>query len=146
MKRTRDYDDSDALTLAGTDGLLRDDVYRLHLGQSLLIGRSRKCDVSTRRSRTFLSSDESEQRRILADEEFLKVSRRHVRITYLARNQVEIWDLSKNGTWVNGKRVDRLLVPLIVDRPVEIRLVKSERLLLSHGQPSDVESTATAMA
>ncbi|MHC4472023.1 MAG: FHA domain-containing protein [Planctomycetota bacterium] len=144
MRSARDYDKTAKLTLAGTDGLLRDDVYPLYLGQSVLVGRSRKCQVSTRRSRTFLASSEVEQREILAMESFLKVSRRHVRLTYLARNQVEIWDLSKNGTYVDGKRVDRMLVPVLGEHPVEIRLAKSERLLLSQGLPADVESTATA--
>jgi pSer/pThr/pTyr-binding forkhead associated (FHA) protein len=146
MRDPRDYDSTVTLTLAGADGLLRDDVFQIRLGQSIIVGRSRKCHVSTRRSRSFLSADEMEQREILAEESFLRVSRKHTKISFLARDQVEIWDLSKNGTYVDGKRVDRLLVPVLGGDAVEIRLAKSERLLLSQGLLAEGEFSATATA
>lgn len=118
------------LTLAGTDGLLCYDRLDLTLGRSIVVGRSRGCDLSLRRSKTFLTSDEATQRRILADRAFLKVSRRHVRITFLARDHVEIWNLSRNGTWVNGERIDRILITRIPPEGVEIRLAGTETLVL----------------
>lgn len=124
------HEDAAGLTLAGTDGLLCYDRLDLNLGRSVVVGRSRGCDFSLRRSKTFLTSDEATQRRILADRSFLKVSRRHVRITFLAHDHVEIWNLSRNGTWVDGERIDRILLTRIPPEGVEIRLAGSETLIL----------------
>ncbi len=130
MRTKRGYDVSLRLDLVGVDGLLAGEVVRIELGRSIVVGRSRKCDVSTRRSRTFLRASEEEQRAILASRSFLRVSRRHARITFLDEERVEIWDLSRNGTFVDGKRVDRRLIVVADGRDVEISLAGSERLLL----------------
>lgn len=118
------------LLLTGKDGLLRYDRMDLAPGQSVTVGRSRRCRFSLRRSRTFLTANEAEQRRILGDRDFLKVSRRHCRITYLPAGNVEVWDLSRNGTWVNGMKVDRLLLTEIPEAGVEIRLGEGETIAL----------------
>jgi pSer/pThr/pTyr-binding forkhead associated (FHA) protein len=100
------------------------------LGGSVVVGRSRSCDLSTRKSRAFRQASEAEQRVILAARDFLRVSRRHVRITWRSKTQVEIRDLSRNGTWVNGVRIDRLMLPPPAEDPVEIRLANTETLRL----------------
>ena len=51
MKLSRGYDVSERLSLSGMQGMLVDDEYTICLGQSVVVGRSRKCEVSTRRSR-----------------------------------------------------------------------------------------------
>ncbi len=123
-------DNAERLLIAGVEGLLTDEELTIALGQSVIIGRSRRCHLSMRCSRAFRISDEQEQRRILDDKTFLKVSRRHLRISWLAPDQVEIWDLSRNGTWVNDKRVDRIVVGNL-DRPIRIRMADSEHLVLA---------------
>ena len=125
------YDATVTLTLSGEDGLLQGEELRIRLGESVVVGRSRRCGMSTRGSRAFLTATEEEQRLILANRSFLRVSRRHVRITFLSASYVEVWDLSQNGTFVNEKRVDRLLMGLEEERAVQIRLADSEHLLLS---------------
>ena len=118
------------LTLTGVDGTFRYDRVDLKIGQSVVVGRSRSCELSLRRSKVFLAADEEEQRRLLDDKLFLKVSRRHVQVTYLAEGHVEIWNLSKNGTWVTGARIDRLLLPESPADGVESRLAETETLRL----------------
>jgi hypothetical protein len=125
------YDSSRYLTLTGEGGLLGGEALRICLGESVVVGRSRQCDLSTRRSRTFLDASEAEQRTILENRTFLKVSRKHVRITFLGLGQAEVWDLSRNGTFVDGKRVDRIFLAVDTGRDFEIRLADAECLRLA---------------
>ena len=118
------------LDLVGTAGLLKGHRLRIPLGESVVVGRSRSCDMSTRRSRPFLRATEEVQRRILADRDFLMVSRRHVQVTFLAPDRIEIRDLSKNGTFVDDRRVDRAILSDIEGKGVEIRLSRSETFRL----------------
>jgi pSer/pThr/pTyr-binding forkhead associated (FHA) protein len=120
----------DGLVLHGETGMLAGEQVLVPLGGSVVVGRSRSCDLSTRKSRAFRQASEAEQRVILAARDFLRVSRRHVRITWRSKTQVEIRDLSRNGTWVNGVRIDRLMLPPPAEDPVEIRLANTETLRL----------------
>jgi len=131
----------DRLQLKGVEGMLRNDTLVIRIGEVVVLGRSRQCDFSTRRSKRFLTAPEDEQRRILDDRAFNKVSRRHARISFLARGQVEIRDMSRNGTFVDGKRVDRLLLKGLDGMGVEIRLADSERMRL---RPLLTDAEATA--
>jgi pSer/pThr/pTyr-binding forkhead associated (FHA) protein len=123
------------LELVGTEGLLKGHRLLIRLGESAVVGRSRGCDLSTRRSKAFLRANEETQRRILADKTFLMVSRRHVQITFHEEDRIEIRDLSKNGTFVNDRRVDRAVLDGKLDEDVELRLSRSEvfRLRRSRG-------------
>lgn len=118
------------LELIGTAGLLKGHRIHIPLGESVVVGRSRSCDLSTRRSKPFLRANEEAQRRILADRAFLMVSRRHVQVTCHAADRIEIRDLSKNGTFVNERRVDRAILDRLEDGGVEIRLSRSETFRL----------------
>jgi pSer/pThr/pTyr-binding forkhead associated (FHA) protein len=122
--------DAHRLVLEGTDGLLAGHRIRIGRGASVVVGRSRACQLSTRRSRAFLTAPEEEQIRILSDRRFLKVSRRHVEISHLEDGRIEIRDLSKNGTFVNGNRINRVLLKELGDG-LEIRLAESEILNLT---------------
>ena len=131
----------DRLQLTGLDGFLRNDTLVIRLGEVIVVGRSRTCDFSTRRSKRFLTAPAEEQRRILYDRKFNKVSRQHTRISFLARGQVEIRDISRNGTWVDGTRVDRLLLKGLDGLGVELRLADAERMRL---RPLLTEAEETA--
>jgi len=130
----------DRLQLTGVEGMLRNDTLVIRLGETVVVGRSRHCDFSTRRSKRFLTAPEEEQRRILDERTFNKVSRRHARISFLAKGQVEIRDMSRNGTFVDGNRIDRILLKGLDGMGVEIRLADAERMRL---RPllSDAEAT-----
>jgi len=124
------------LELIGIEGLLKGHRIRIPLGASVVVGRSRSCDVSTRRSKTFLRATEDVQRRILADRAFLMVSRRHVQVTFHDEDRIEIRDLSKNGTFVNDRRVDRAILNGDEGEEVEIRLSRSETFRLRRSRGS----------
>lgn len=119
------------LSLEGMEGMLAGQKFGIEMGRSVVVGRSRKCEISTRRSRRFKEASEAQQRRILKTPSFLKVSRRHVRISHLAPGRVEVWDLSKNGTFIDGRRVDRVMLEGLDASGVELRLASTERLRLS---------------
>ena len=132
----------DRLQLTGVEGMLRNDTLVIRLGESVVVGRSRQCDFSTRHSKRFLTAPEEEQRRILDERSFNKVSRRHARIRFLAKGQVEIRDMSRNGTFVDGNRIDRILLKGMDGMGVEICLADAERMRL---RPllSDADETAS---
>ncbi|MCA9321836.1 MAG: FHA domain-containing protein [Planctomycetes bacterium] len=101
------YDGSSSLELVGKSGLFEGEKARLLVGQCLVVGRSRMCDLSVARTAECqrLGKDALERHR-----SYRKISRKHLRICLLQPGEVEIEDLSTNGTAVNGHRVDKVLI------------------------------------
>ena len=99
------------LLVTGKGGVLDGERRELEHGATLVIGRSRSCDLSLRRCRRFVAS--SHQKALLDSEGFRRVSRVHCEIDYLRDGRVEIRDLSANGTLLDGRRMERprVLVP-----------------------------------
>jgi len=99
------------LLVVGHGGVLDGERRALLPGATLVVGRSRSCQLSLRRCRRFVTS--RRQHELLRSDEFQRVSRVHCEIAYLPDGRVEIRDLSRNGTWVNGRRLERprVLVP-----------------------------------
>ncbi len=112
------YDRSLQLTLKGTSGLLDGEVCPVQLGQSVTVGRSRHCDFSLKKTKRFLLG--TDRRAILAGEAFRSVSRQHLRVSFVNETMVELVNLGRNGTIVDGKRIDRLV---ILDLPLRSRSV-----------------------
>ena len=95
-------------------------------GESLVIGRSRSCHVSLQRSSLFDGPESS-------GDSFRKTSRRHFRVAFPHPDLVEIEDLSRNGTVVDGSRVDKVIVYLadLKGRAITIEFGEDEKLELS---------------
>lgn len=110
-----------ALQIRGSGGLLEGVSRKLLPGETLVIGRSRSCDLSLRRTRAFRQREDAEQ--ILGSAQFNRVSRIHCEIEYLKDRSVEIRDLSQNGTFVDGIRVGRSQLVKLDGRPVTLELV-----------------------
>jgi pSer/pThr/pTyr-binding forkhead associated (FHA) protein len=89
--------------LIGTAGLAASEVFVLHDGADIVIGRSRSCDISLRRMAAYLKSP-AEQRD--ADHDFNTVSRRHLRLQ-VHGNVVRLQDLSTNGTFCNEQPLEQ---------------------------------------
>ena len=100
--------------------MLGGERHGLQPGATLVVGRSRSCQLSLRRCRGFVKSDR--QRELLASVGFQRVSRVHCEIAYLRDGRVEIRDLSRHGTLVDGRRLSRPLVIVPGDPGVEIVL------------------------
>lgn len=88
--------------LIGSAGLVQGEIYILAPGVGVVVGRSRNCDISLRRTPGYLKSP-AEMRD--TDHDFNTVSRRHVRIEVSPDSRVRVEDLSTNGSYVNGNHL-----------------------------------------
>jgi pSer/pThr/pTyr-binding forkhead associated (FHA) protein len=104
------YDDRHYLVLKGVEGIGRDERVKISLGESVDVGRSRHCGWSLKKSVRYLKDRGGDRDAIRESLAFRTVSRRHCRITYLAADLVEVVNLSPNGTFVDGHRVDRVVL------------------------------------
>jgi len=112
------YDGSLALTLRGVSGLFAGETYPVRLGQTVVVGRSRFADFSLKKTKRYLL--DPDRRSTQNGEAFRSVSRQHLRVSFVNEAMVEIVNLGKNGTEVDGKRIDRLVV---LDLPIRARKV-----------------------
>jgi pSer/pThr/pTyr-binding forkhead associated (FHA) protein len=109
----------EALLLIGTSGLVRDARFVVEYGRTVTIGRSRRCDVNLndllgRRAVSAASRD--------TDRPFRTVSRRHVRIRCFNSGYVELENLGRHGTQVDGVAIDRKVLTDLRERTHTLRL------------------------
>jgi pSer/pThr/pTyr-binding forkhead associated (FHA) protein len=86
------------------------ETLKLHVGESVVCGRSRHCDWSLKRTPTYLKIARDDRHEVRGSLAWRSTSRRHCRITYVAPDMVDIENLSQNGTLVDGRPVDRVLL------------------------------------
>jgi len=108
------------LLVIGQGAVLSGERRALVPGATLVVGRSRSCQLSLRRCRGFVKSHDRPA--LLASEGFQRVSRVHCEVAYLPDGRVEIRDLSRNGTIVDGRRLSRPLVIVPGDPGVDVVL------------------------
>lgn len=116
------------LRVRGLKGFLAGEERLLSVGEELVVGRSRQAGLSVRLSPRFLEREDRPE--IQRSTSFQSVSREHARIRYLHRDLVEVQDLSHNGTFLDGRRVDCVAVTDLRERSHVISLGAAERLLL----------------
>ncbi|MDJ0520620.1 MAG: FHA domain-containing protein [Planctomycetota bacterium] len=104
------YDTEHYLCVRGLGELAQGQQVRLSLGASIVVGRSRHCDWSLRRAPSYLKSDSDGRDDIRNDLRYNSVSRKHARVSYVSADMVEIENLSGNGTLVDGKLVDKIVL------------------------------------
>lgn len=92
------------LRVTGVRGFLQDERRTLEVGDELTVGRSRDADLSVRRAPRFLARRDRDE--LLHSERMRSISRIHLRIHYHAPDRVEIVDCSRNGTYLDKKRID----------------------------------------
>jgi hypothetical protein len=115
----RDYDRSRTIVLRGTGGLFEGESHPVALGETVRVGRSRHCDFSLKKTRAYLLAEDRAPLR--EAREFRRISRKHVRISFVNESTVEIENLGRNGLRVDGKHVDRLVVD-VRERPRRVDL------------------------
>lgn len=116
------------LYVRGIKGFLEGEERVLSIGDELIVGRSRHADLSVRRAARFVArKDRSE---IMRSEPFQSVSRKHARIQFLHRDLVEVQDLSRNGTFIDGRRVDCVALTDLRKVCHVVALGVAERLIL----------------
>ena len=124
------------LRVTGIRGFLQDERRTLEVGDELTIGRSRDADLSVRRAPRFLARRDRDD--LLRTERMRSISRIHVQIHYHAPDRVEIVDCSRNGTYLDRKRIDDAVD--VTDLPLETHeliLGSGERLRLELVAPGD---------
>ena len=132
------YDDSVSAVIVGRSGLFVGETSVVNLGQRVVVGRSRMCDLSVARTSECLrlGKEALEQHR-----SYRKISRKHLSICLLDHDRLEVEDLSTNGTAVNGYRVDKIVVSgLSRMRPVVVEFGDGEKLevTLTDGGETDL--------
>jgi pSer/pThr/pTyr-binding forkhead associated (FHA) protein len=98
------------LLLKAQDPSVEGETVRVTLGEAVTVGRSRRCTWSLKRTVPYLENRDGARERQEESLAFRSVSRRHCRITFLAPDLVEVENLSSNGTLVDGRAVDRLML------------------------------------
>ena len=127
MSGRRDYDDRVAVRVCGKSGNLEGAEVLVRLGETVTIGRSRRCDLHP--------SDNGPGDR----ESYRRLSRRHCTVTLSNARHVVIEDLSSNGTRVDGHHVDRTVIEDLEERTVILEMGGAS-LVLSLERASDSRS------
>jgi pSer/pThr/pTyr-binding forkhead associated (FHA) protein len=117
------------LVVRGLSGFLIGEETRVAVGESLVIGRSRRAGFSTRRSKKLKARPDWEK--VIGTASFLTVSRRHTRIDHVSPGVVEITDLSSNGTYLDGKQIAKETVSDLAQKTHLLGVGAQERFELS---------------
>lgn len=119
--------------LIGTAGMVEGECFLLDQGVDLIIGRSRSCDISLRRTTAYLKTPPAARD---SDHDFNTVSRRHLRIL-VTDASAALQDLSTNGTFYNGDALKDLLTIDLTAGACTIRLGTRETFQLCMLERSD---------
>ena len=85
--------------LLGTAGMVDGECFVLQRLVDVVVGRSRSCDISLRRTTAYLKTPPAQRD---SDHDFNTVSRRHLKVQ-ITGSTANIQDLSTNGTFFNGE-------------------------------------------
>ncbi len=117
------------LLVRGLRGFLAGEERRVAVGESLVVGRSRRAGLSTRRAKKLKARPDWEM--VIGTAAFLTVSRRHTRIDHVAPGVIEITDLSSNGTYLDGKQISKETVKDLAETTHVLGVGSQERFELS---------------
>ena len=93
--------------LIGIQGFVESEEFSIKTGQKIVIGRSRSCDISLRDVVKYLEIDPTGEQ---VDEHFRTVSRKHLSIQYISPGELVLEDLSSNGSFLDGKRMQKKVI------------------------------------
>jgi pSer/pThr/pTyr-binding forkhead associated (FHA) protein len=116
------------LILKGTKGLAEGETFYINYGEAITIGRAHDCDISYHKFKKYPTEVKPSEKGTLA------VSRKHLRISFYNTHSVELKDLSSNGTYLNGKPINkRIFIIHVADSGTsyEIKLGPIETFMLS---------------
>jgi pSer/pThr/pTyr-binding forkhead associated (FHA) protein len=110
-------------TLIGASGHVEGEEMKLEYGKTIVVGRSRSADFSLRRMAKVkaLTDDERE-----ANKDLRTVSGRHCEITMYNLGSIEIVNLSPNGTYVDERLVDKIILDDVAKKAHDIRIGTGE--------------------
>ncbi len=129
--------------LIGVSGHVEGEELRLAFGKTLVVGRSRSADFSLRRMQAVMDETDDERD---SDNDLRTVSGRHFEITMYDPGSIEIVNLSPNGTYVDGKMVDKIILDDVADKAHDIAIGTKEifRLEMRNFDPEGRDDDAPA--
>jgi pSer/pThr/pTyr-binding forkhead associated (FHA) protein len=110
-------------TLVGFEGHVEGEELKLEYGKTFVVGRSRSADFSLRRMKAVAGLSDEERD---ADEDLRTVSGKHFEITMYNLGSIEVVNLSPNGTYVDGKLIDKIIIDDADKNSHEIRIGSKE--------------------
>jgi pSer/pThr/pTyr-binding forkhead associated (FHA) protein len=123
------------------------ECFMLDRGVDIVVGRSRSCDISLRRTAAYLKTPPAQRD---GDHDFNTVSRRHLRVQ-ITDQIASIQDLSTNGTFFNGEpmrepqKVDLAIGPCTIRlgtrESFQLLLLPKEDQRVKSGQPVSLSNT-----
>jgi len=116
------------LIVRGAKGFLDGEERVLDVGEILIVGRSRGVDLSTRASNRL--ARRADRLDVIRSDAFKSVSRKHAVIRFLHPGLVEVKDLSANGTFLDGRRIDCVAITDLDQRSHVLDLGSQERIVL----------------
>lgn len=106
------------LLLTGSAGLVRGASFRIEPGTAVVLGRSRACGLSLHGlGETAPARADTPRGRA-----FRALSKRHVTLRLEEGGRVQIVDRSRHGTFVDGERIDTVILTDLAERIHEMRL------------------------
>ena len=114
------------LKLTGTAGLVSGSAFSLPQGGEAVLGRSRRCGVSL----AGIGRGPEARSASPAGRAFRSVSREHATIRFKGASELEIVDRSRHGTFVDGDRIDTVILTDLATRPHTLRLGTAETFRL----------------
>ncbi|MEK7485152.1 MAG: FHA domain-containing protein [Planctomycetota bacterium] len=115
---------SECLVLKGIEGLVKGEEYNIELGETVVIGRSSKCDICLK----YLYEDEEQKNP--GGKQFNTVSREHIRISFHNLTTIEFEDLSSNGTYIDGKQITSHIISDAIVKNHQLQLGAKEKFLV----------------
>lgn len=116
------------LKLVGIAGFVDGEEFELKPGETIVIGRSRSCDISLQNCEKYLEVDPTAQN---AEQHFKTVSRKHVTLEFNSLENIKVTDSSQNGTFIDGKRLSKpVVIKDIAERTHELKLGTNEAFRL----------------
>jgi pSer/pThr/pTyr-binding forkhead associated (FHA) protein len=122
-------------TLVGTSGHIEGEQFKLEYGKTLVVGRSRSADFSLRRIAKVANMADDEREN---DQDLRTVSGKHFEITMYNVESIEVVNLSPNGTYVDGKLVDKIILTDVAENTHDIRIGSSEVFRLQLKEQTEV--------
>lgn len=132
----------DVLALIGVNGWIAGECYALSPGDDIVLGRSRSCDISLRRAKTYLAKSRYDRDN---DHDFNTVSRRHLHLTVVDTSYIRLEDLSTNGTYVDEVLMSDALDVNARERLIQVRLGTRETIQVQYLSQSDFEAKRTEL-
>lgn len=108
MKQRDGYDETHTIRVRGLEGVFAGSTRLIRLGETIFVGRGRECDLRPNSG----TADSCK-----------RMSRKHLRVSYCNPEHIELEDVSANGTFMNGKRIDRVVLEDIEAEPAVLDLL-----------------------